>query len=695
MTVPGMFEQAVEHHRGGRWAEAERLYRQVLSRDPKDAKALFLSGAIALQSGRVPDAVELFRRASQVDPANALCHANLGECHRRLGRPAEAMDAFLTALTLRPDLAEPMFNLGLLMKDHGEIELAVLCFASADELKPNVQEIRRQLAAARKEREVHAQAAGPDGRPSRASLSAQLLAGVGATLGAQGRHEAAIGICRRALELDPRCANAHHNLGAELLEQWQIDEAVASFRMALDADPILSEAHCNLGNALFRSGRIGEAIASYRRSLDSRPSPGVHSNILFSLPFHPGSDAAAILDEARAWNRLYAEPVAARRLPHSSDRAPERRLRIGYVSPDFRTHCQTFFTVPLLSHHDHQAHEIFCYADVAHPDASTTRLRGHADVWRSTVGMTDSELAAQVSADRIDILVDLTMHMERNRLLVFAQKPAPLQVAWLAYPGTTGLTAMDYRVTDPYLDPLGSDVSVYSERSIWLPDAFWCYDPLTRDPSVGPLPARSNGCITFACLNNFAKINEPILALWARILREVERSRLVVLAPEGESRERTRQSLIGHGVGADQVEFVGRRSRAQYLASYDRIDVGLDTFPSNGHTTSLDALWMGVPVVTLVGKTIVGRAGLCQAKNLGMDELIARTPDEYARIAVDLGKDLDRLSELRAGLRARMERSPLMDGARFARSMEAAYRKIWRRWCEGEVPVQQVVDLPV
>jgi predicted O-linked N-acetylglucosamine transferase (SPINDLY family) len=288
-----------------------------------------------------------------------------------------------------------------------------------------------------------------------------------------------------------------------------------------------------------------------------------------------------------------------------------------------------------------------------------------------------------ISADRIDILVDLTMHMADGRPLVFARKPAPVQAAWLAYPGTTGLNTMDYRLTDPYLDSMEPGVDeLYVEKSLRLPATFWCYAPFEdAPPEVGPLPALAKGYVTFGCLNNFCKVNEGVLKLWAQVLAGVAGSRLALLADEGAHRQHTLSVLEGLGIARDRVSFFGKRSRTEYLKLYQQIDIGLDTVPYNGHTTSLDNYFMGVPVVTLVGQTVVGRAGLSQLTNLGMPELIARTPEEYIHIARDWACDLGRLAGIRAALRGRMQASPLMDGAAFARGIEAAYRQMWRQWC--------------
>ena len=338
--------------------------------------------------------------------------------------------------------------------------------------------------------------------------------------------------------------------------------------------------------------------------------------------------------------------------------------------------------LPLLANHDHDSFEIFCYSQVVRSDAFTERFRARAQHWRNAVGLTDERLALQIREDHIDILVDLALHMARNRLPVFARKPAPVQVTFAGYPGSTGLDTIDYRLSDPYLNPPGTDESIYSEQTVRLPHSFWCYDPVDwGDLSVNELPAQSNGFITFGCLNNFCKINDAVLRLWARVLHAVPSSRLRLLAPEGSHRQHTWDVLGKAGILRERIEFISRQPSREYLELYHRIDLGLDTLPYNGHTTSLDSFWMGVPVITLVGQTIVGRAGLSQLMNLNLPELIAHDPEQYVEIAAALAHDLPRLSELRSTLRARMEQSPLMDAPHFARDIEAAYRQMWRHWC--------------
>ncbi|MGA2442601.1 MAG: hypothetical protein ABSH08_16730, partial [Tepidisphaeraceae bacterium] len=406
-----------------------------------------------------------------------------------------------------------------------------------------------------------------------------------------------------------------------------------------------------------------------------------HSNLIYTLHFHPGYDARMIHEELRRWNQQHAEPLKKFIQPHTNNRDPDRRLRIGYLSPDFREHVVGQNLLPMLRQHDHGQVEIFCYANVLRPDARTDELRRHADVWRSIAGLSDSQAADLIRQDWIDILVDLALHTASNRLMLFAHKPAPVQATFAGYPGSTGLDTIDYRLTDPYLDPPGLNDQFYSETSIRLPDSFWCYDPLVTELSVNSLPAQTDGHVTFGCLNKFCKVNEQVLRLWAQILKTVDRSRLMMLCPEGSHRQPLLDMLQREGINPDRVELIAHRPRLQYLELYHRIDVGLDTFPYNGHTTSLDSFWMGVPVITLVGQPVVGRAGLSQLTNLGLTELIAQTPEQYVRIAAELAGDLPRMAELRRTLRPRMQASPLMDAPRFARNIEAAYRQMWRNWC--------------
>ena len=487
----------------------------------------------------------------------------------------------------------------------------------------------------------------------------------------------------QALALRPDFAEAHNNLGIILEEQGQLDAAVVSFEKALAIRPDFAEAYNNIGNVFWDQGRLKEAIESCREAARLQPeAPFRRSSLLFALLSHPEYDAEALQNEQRQWDRQHGEPRRPYIRPHTNDPDPNRRLRIGYVSPDLREHPIGHFLLPLIEQHDHAAFEIICYADIARPDAVTERLRAQADHWHRTETLSEEQMAALVREDRIDILVDLALHSAGNRLPVFAHKPAPVQVSFAGYPGATGLAAIDCRLSDRFLDPPGQKAHS-SEEVIRLPDSFWLFAPPDDSPEVNVLPAHDAGLITFGCLGKFGKVNERVLQLWARVLRAAPESQIRVLTGEGSHRQTTRQILRELGVDTARVDFVGRQSRRDYLSLYHHVDIILDTFPYNGHNTSLDALWMGVPVVSLVGETGVSRGGLSILSNVGLPELAAQTEDEYVRIAAELASDLPRLANLRAALRDRLQASPLMDAPRFARNIEGAYRNMWHKRCAG------------
>jgi predicted O-linked N-acetylglucosamine transferase (SPINDLY family) len=623
-TISAALATAIQDHQAGRLQAAEQIYRQILAVEPNQADAWHLLGVVSAQLGQHQAGIEHIRQA----------------------------------LALRPNWAEAQNNLGNALRERGQLAEAVVCCQRAVQLKPDFVEAHNSL---------------------------------GVAFAKQGKPDEAAARFQQALELDPRFAKAHCNLGNVFRDQGKLDEAVACFRQALELQPDFAEADYNLGNAFKDQGQPDEAVACYRRVLELRPDfAAAHSNLLYTLNFcalGPGCDARTIYEEHRRWDQEHAQPLANFIAPHANDRSPDRRLRIGYVSPNFRSHPVGIFLLPLLESHDHRDFEVYCYADVVRPDAMTAGLRGCADVWRDIVGLADDHVAHLVRQDRIDILVDLTLHMDHNRLLVFARKPAPVQVTYLAYCGTTGLGAMDYRLTDPFLDPPGEDRQIYSEESICLPESYWCYRPPIETPPGNALPALEAGHISFGSLNNFCKVTAAVLVTWSRILLAVPGSCLLLHAHSGGHRNRVRSFFVDQGIASERLTFAGFLPTAEYFALYRQIDVALDPFPYGGGTTTCDALWMGVPLVSLAGATAVGRSGLSILSNLGLGELVAHDSEEYVRIAVELSSDLPRLSELRATLRQRMQRSALMDAPRFARNIEAAYRTMWQRWCGAE-PVE-------
>jgi protein O-GlcNAc transferase len=682
-TLTEAFAAAFQHYQAGRLELAEEICRRIVVAEPQHAEAWHLLGAAAHQRGDQDQAVACVQRAIQADGGKGFFFNTLGEAYRSLGKPAEAVACYERAIAIGPEHAAYHQNLGLARQTLGQCDAAVASLRRAVELQPDLVAALANLGTVLHEQGNLTEAIGCY---ERALALAPGLADVHCALGNarkdQGREAEAAACYRRAVELNPRHVAAWNNLGAALRRLEQPTAAEACCRRALELVPDLAEAHGNLGNALKDQGRLDEAVACCRRAVELKPSSAAaHSNLVYLLQFCPDCDPETLRAEQQRWHRAHGEPWAGAIVAHANDRTPERRLRVGYVSPNFCDHVVGRNLVPLLREHDHQAVEVFCYSDVRTPDAFTKRLRSGADVWRSIVGQSDAQVAQRIRDDRIDVLVDLALHLDGNRLTLFARKPAPVQATFAGYPGSTGLRTIDYRLTDPYLDPPGLNDQYYVERSLCLRDSFWCYAPSGDEPPVNGLPALERGCVTFGCLNNFCKVNPSVLRLWARVLRAVDGSRLVLLAAAGSYRQRILDLLAAEGVASDRVSFVVDRPHDEYLQLYQGIDLGLDTFPYNGHTTSLDSFWMGVPVVTLVGRTAVGRAGLSQLTNLGLVALAAESPAQFVDTAVQLAGDLPRLAELRATLRARMQGSPLMDAPRFARSIEAAYRAMWHHWC--------------
>jgi protein O-GlcNAc transferase len=721
-------ETALELYSRGKVRESELVLGRRLKLAPRDAEALHFYGVLLVQTGRPERAVEYLRKAVAENPKHAPLFTFYGEALRQVGLLEQAGEAQERAILLQPELVEAYLNLAMVQRELGNLGLAVHTLERAVALRPDAFGLQFHLADTLRQADEHERAA----EHYRVALalnpeSVPALSGLAETRFALGRFEEAVEVSTRALALEPdsvalrvglaeiffilkrydeavelanqacgldvNCGAAYKWRGMALLPLERYGEAARDLKRACELLPESNVALTHYISVAFFTGAIEDAVGFAKRALAVKPSPELHGNLVFNSAFHPGFTQPQILEEARAWAKRYADPVFKGAPAWPNPRVKDRRLRVGYVSPNYWAHVLSLYFVPLFSAHDRTQVEVIAYSTGDRADAVTDRIRGCVDVWHDVAALDDAALNERIRRDQIDVLVDATMHMTGSRLPVFAARAAPVQLCWLAYPGTTGLSQIDYRITDRYLDPprLGPVVidepvlevrDEYSEASLILPDTFWCYDPLTQQAQVGPLPALARGVVTFGCLNNPAKVNEAVLKLWAKVLLQVEGSRLLLLVHPGPPRDRVIALFAAAGVAADRLELVPTQPREAYLATYNRMDICLDTFPYNGHTVSLDSFWMGVPVVTLVGTTLVGRAGFCQASNLGLPQLIAYSEEEFVEKATALARDLESLARLRGGLRERMQRSPLMDASRFAGNMEAAYRLAWHRWCE-------------
>lgn len=703
--------------RRGAHDEARSHCAQLIDADPHNADALHLAGVFDLERDRLAaraligraialredahflvnfaltcdrhaendTAIAALTRALELKPDFTHALNNLANLYDARGERTQAAALLERVVTLEPDYAAAHYNLGSVLLTLGELARAEAELRRAVELAPGHVSAWNNLASVliegnrKSEAQTlleHAHALAPD--------SVDVLVNLGVLLRNVGRMDEAKTLLERAVTLAPGNANAWNNYGNVFIELGDPDAAQQAFVRALEVRPDFAYAWSNYGNALKATGELDAALDAYRRALAcDASSEGAHSNLVYATMFAT-DDGMAIRAEAERYAARHDAPYLAVPVQHANAPDSGRRLRIGYVSPDFRNHCQSLFTLPVVAQHDRTAFEIVCYASVAQPDEVTARLGAMVDLWRDVRDFDDARLAQQIRDDGIDILVDLTMHMADTRRALFARRPAPVQVAWLAYPGTTGSPAIGWRLTDPWLDPIGVPGidAQYTERSLRLPDTFWCYAPLEAAQVVNALPALTAGHITFGCLNNPCKLTDATFALWSGVFAALPDAQLVLMAPAGGARERLLGRLASHGIEAARVRFVGFQPRADYLSTWAQIDMALDTFPYNGHTTSLDAFWMGVPVPTRVGRSAASRAGLSLLSNLGLAELAAHDDAAYVQTVVALARDLPRLAALRTGMRARMAASPLMDAVRFTRNMEAAYRLMWRDWCE-------------
>lgn len=669
----------------GRPDEAIAAYRQATAAKPDFARAYGNLGVALKDRGQRDEAVAIFRKAIAIAPDYAEAHASLGNTLSELGRHGEAAAAYREAIRLKPDHAEAHCNLGSVLRDLGKRDEAAAAYGRAIALKPDYAEAHYNLGNVRNEqgRRDEAVAAYRQAIAIEPQL-AEAHSNLGNALSEQGQLEEAVAAYGRAIALKPERAEVHYNLGNALKDQGRLEQASAAYRTAIGIRPDYADAHGNLAIVLMSQGRLEEALAAYARAAELKPDDaGALSNYLLCLNYAENKTAEEMVAVHRAWDARFGV-AALRPAGYGNDSAPERRLKVGYVSPDLRAHSVAYFFEPLLQAHDRQAVEVFCYAEVARPDAVTARLQGLADRWLSTVGLSDEALAARIAADGIDILVDLAGHTAHNRLRVFARKPAPVQATWLGYPNTTGLSAIDYRLVDAVTDPVGQADACASETLLRLEGGFLCYGGVADAPAPAPPPCLANGAVTFGSFNNPAKLSPATLDAWAALLARLPQARLLLKGKpfaDAATRALFLARLSERGVAAERVELGGWvAGSADHLALYARVDIALDPFPYNGTTTTCEALWMGVPVVTLRGDRHAGRVGASLLSQVGATEWVAGSVENYVAIAAALAAEPERLHDLRRSLRARVAASPLCDRHAFARKIEGAYRAMWRRF---------------
>lgn len=636
----------------GRLEDAATNYRKALEFNPRLVEARSNLGNILRLVGRIDDAVKNYRQALIISPCFAEVDFNLGNALREVGQRDAAIVCFRRALNSKPDFVEALGNLGALLLDAGRPASAATCYRQALMLKPEYFEA---------------------------------LSNLGNSLQALGQLECALTVYRRALKLKPDYFQAHSNLGNALRGVGHLNEASTSCMRSLDIEPDYAEGFNNLGNALQDLGRFEAALACYRRAVVIQPEYlEARSNMLFGHNYLADLPADLLLAEAR----LFGDVAARRAKPchsWSNPRDSKRTLLIGLVSGDLRNHPVGYFIEGILAalkRNGSGGFRIVAYHNHLRSDDLTDRIRAYCHSWRVVTGLTDEQLAERVLDDGIDVLIDLSGHTAYNRLPMFAWKPAPVQATWLGYFGTTGVAAIDYLIADPFtLTEAGE--SQFSETVWRLPDTRLCLAIPDLEIEVSPLPALGCGHITFGCFNNLAKMNDSVVALWGKILAAVPGSKLFLKSKQlGDSsvQQTTIDRFAAQGVTADRLILEGFGPRRSYFAAYHRVDIALDPFPYPGGTTSVEGLWMGVPVITLAGENFLSRQGLGILMNAGLPEWVASSGDEYVSIAIALTDDLPGLAALRGSLRRKVLSCPLFDAERFALQFERAVRGMWSHW---------------
>ena len=680
-SLDSELNQAIQYHNTGKLEHAKQIYQTILGENSNHADALHLLGVLFHQIGDHHRAVQLIEKAIYINPSNPFYYGNLGVIYHALDLVDRSISCYYKALGLKPDYTEAFSNLANIFRKQGRFNQAAALYKKALTLQPNdavaynnLGHVYRELGSIKDEIVCYKKALQVD--PDYAYTYLNL----GNALQYQGGLDKAILCYQKSLQKKSDFSEAYNNLGSVFIMKGRLNEAARCFQKALLMNPYYAEAYNNLGSINQNQGKVIESLFCFRKALEIKPNyVKSHSNLLYAMQYDSEIGSDRLFEEASHWWQQHGlKKTSTYNAVANSTKSG--RIKIGYISPDFREHSVSYFFLPLLRYHNHDSFEIFCYSEVKREDEITDQIKEMSDHWRLIAWLSNRAVADQVRQDGIDILVDLAGHTAENRLLVFAYKPAPVQITWLGYPGTTGMPVMDFRFTDDIADPPGEADKYHSETLVRLPHGFLCYEPPENAPDVSGLPARKNGYITFGSFNNLPKINPEVIALWSRLLERVVDSRLLLKSKQFAD-EQVRQRFLDLfsvcGIGAERLRLLPRAaSTADHLAVYHQVDIGLDPFPYNGTTTTCEALWMGVPVITLRGDRHAGRVGTSILTRMGLEELVAESHDEYVGIGIKLAQNITALESLRASLRSHMQSSVICDGESFTRIMEESFQSL-------------------
>jgi protein O-GlcNAc transferase len=640
----------LKYYQAGRYSDVEKLSISITKEFPEHPFAWKVLAVVLNQNGKISEALVACQKSTQLEPGDSGAHNNLGNTLKLLGRLVEAEASYRQAIALKPDYADAHYNLGITLKELGKLEKAEESYRQAIALKPNYAKAHNNL---------------------------------GVTFQELGKLEKAEASYRQAIALKPDYADAHYNLGITLKELGKLEKAEESYRQAIALKPNYAKAHNNLGNLLKQPGRFDEALASFNKAIEIDVNySNAYSNKNLCLNYSSLWPSLFIYKQHLEFEKQFGRLKTESSLNLLFKKDLTERLRIGYVSADFRKHSVAFFFEPLLQNHNSNVVETFCYYNNTVVDTTTKRLMATCDNWRSIFGITNQDVINLIRNDKIDILVDLSGHTAGNSLLVFAQKPSPIQVTWLGYPNTTGLSAIDYRFTDIIADPIGEADELHSETLLRLPNGFQCYKGNEKILVDIELPQISREQITFGSFNNVSKLTPEVIKIWSKILHAIPTSRLILKFPKLNSNTAYYHDLfMREGIVKERIEFYQRSHNMEdHLGVYKVIDIALDPFPYNGATTTCEALWMGVPVITLLGDRHVGRVGASILTNVGLTDFIAHDINHYIQLGVEMSANTNYLKEIRAGLRKRMQSAPICNPISFASDVEAAYQDMWHKY---------------
>ncbi|WP_179954297.1 tetratricopeptide repeat protein [Denitrobaculum tricleocarpae] len=663
---------------------ASSVFKKLIKLAPESEQAHLNLGRAASLKGDKDVAMTAYRNALEISPDYADAHLNIGAILLERHETEDAKTYFEQALSFDPGNAEAYNNMGVAWRRDGYLDNAMSCFAMASEIKPGFGDAHNNMAATynafgdneRAEAEVRK---GIELAPDSSAAHCVL----GKILRAQGKRIEAVQALNKAIKLAPEISEAYREMGLTLSENGEYEQALKAYTKALEKDPEDCIAHNNIGMTYILLGQLDKALKSFDDAITAAPKFSLaHSNKLFSLTYVPEVSLSESRDQHFEYGERWDLPYDEANFTNQPD--PDRRLKVGYVSPDFRQHVVIKFIEEVLKAHDRDQVELYAYAEVHNPDHITERLKGYFDHWYSTVDRNHTEVATQIVNDGIDVLVDLAGHTGNNRLPVFGAKPAPVQVSWIGYPNTTGLKNMDYILTTKnYVPPALKEY--FSEEVYYLPRVPTTFRIPDDVPELSGNPYERNGHVTFGCFNNCIKVGATAIETWSGILREAPDTKLLLKAHAYRSESvvaTSKAAFEAHGVDPERITCEGPSGHKDYLKRYDAIDIALDPFPYNGGTTTLEALYMGIPLLALEGETWVSRNGSAILDAMGMQSLIASSREDYIAKGVDFAKHPEKLGAMRGGLRERFVATGITDPVAQTRDVENAYRDMWRRWCD-------------